>query len=93
MSARKVGVVAKPPAILAISYVVPMPFAPPWTVAPKRSPLESMNSWPSGSVPLPVEVGNEAIVVTEAGMSVSLKGLFTEEFRRITTSSAEMQYP
>ena len=66
---------------------------PPWTVAPRRSPLESMNSWPSGSVPLPVEVGNEAMVSSRAGMSVSLKGFFTEEFRRITTSSAEMQDP
>ena len=54
-----------------------MPFAPPRTVAPSRSPLEAMNSWPSGSAPPPVEVGNEAMVVTEAGMSVSFEELFT----------------
>jgi hypothetical protein len=35
--------------------------------------LEAMNNWPSGTMPPPDEVGNEAIVVTEAVMSVSLE--------------------
>jgi hypothetical protein len=47
-----------------------------------------MNSWPSGEAP--VEVGNEAMVFTEAATR-HFSYISTEELRLITIETAEMQ--